>query len=461
MAQWSTPLPVSIYSNLSDRIQWEFPSGQRPRISAALAPAGSSRFFQRTALIASTSGTITIRIGDSQTDPVGATGDDLTPQFETQGSITITVGALSHTIRSTNDPSDPYAWDLPPDRRAAFLQFIADVRALSPIQAGTFTLNDGATIEPTVAINQPASTTIAGGDQIDLTAIATVELGTINSYLWTADAGSFLSATSRDTTWTAPRSFSTNRTYTLTLTATDDNGNQGSDTIDITVRATAAADPTVVIATSDMTVDGRAEVQLRLASATNVPSSVPPGFNIYRWTGIGTFSPQAYNDLTTVVTWTAPEAGLVDAIYVLTVTAHDTDGTSGSDAISITVRGNIGAFVQSSDERLVALRGVREVLELALDINEDAADVYELMLDGGIVEDREAAAVAQRLVNLCGPPGWRTGISLIQPALDFTADGEIDRFLTDRNLASVAMNSLLGLAGGRGVYSPLVGWKTD
>ena len=86
---------------------------------------------------------------------------------------------------------------------------------------------------PTVSIDTN-SQSVGGGQTIDLEATADDTDGTISTYLWSG-SGTFGNSGLENTTWTAPEAQSTNRTYTLRLTVTDNDGATAFDTVIMTV----------------------------------------------------------------------------------------------------------------------------------------------------------------------------------------------------------------------------------
>ena len=94
-------------------------------------------------------------------------------------------------------------------------------------------------VSPTVNITT-SNQTVDAGETISLAATATDQGGgTIASYLWTGN-GTFDNDDVEDPDWTAP-SPNSQTSYTLRLTATDDEGAEAFDTVIITVRAILVA----------------------------------------------------------------------------------------------------------------------------------------------------------------------------------------------------------------------------
>ena len=146
----------------------------------------------------------------SSSPPVVDTGPDLTDAFETNGTVTISAGALSITIEianaATSDTAEPYFWTFAGADLAAIQQFTTDYSRLRSEQqaATTLTLDDGVVasdaVAPTVAID-----TIRDGDAGSTVQLsATLTGGTYDEvdYAWSVTGGSLSGSTSATPTLT-------------------------------------------------------------------------------------------------------------------------------------------------------------------------------------------------------------------------------------------------------------------
>ena len=131
--------------------------------------------------------------------------------------------------------------------------------------------------DPTVEITTQDQTIDSGADLV-LSATATdLGAGSIASVLWTG-SGTFSNSAITGPTWTAPTP-SAETEYVLTLTATDNQGAQGVDTVTITVREPAAAE----LALSDFDDTGLDVVALALVTTGAAESTG----TVYRTAGNG------------------------------------------------------------------------------------------------------------------------------------------------------------------------------
>ena len=169
---------------------------------------------------------------------------------------------------------------------------------------------------------------VDSGQQINLSATATDQDGSVVSILWSG-FGVFGTPNSNNTTWRAP-SPSVQTDYVLRFTATDDDGATAFSEITITVRIVVVPNvpPTVGILTQDRIVNSGEIINLEAISSDS------DGIISQKdWTGGGVFgTPNEDN-----TSWTAPSP-MVLTQYVLTYSVTDDDGGVATDTVTITVR---------------------------------------------------------------------------------------------------------------------------
>ncbi|MBN8688851.1 MAG: DUF4990 domain-containing protein [Chitinophagales bacterium] len=216
--------------------------------------------------------------------------------------------------------------------------------ALNALIAGTYqfelrvTDNLGATGRDTVTVvvNTPPAVN-AGADQIinlptsntTLTGTATDPNGTISSYQWTKIAGptSFTIATA--TTAQTAITGLIQGVYQFVLTATDNHGGTGKDTVTVTVNlvpnqapvANAGANQTITLPTSTITATG---------SGTDPDGTIAS----YQWTKIS--GPATFTIVSPAQAQTAVQS-LVQGVYQFELRVTDNLGAIGRDTMSVTV----------------------------------------------------------------------------------------------------------------------------
>ena len=148
--------------------RWAFAAGSRPQIDAAFIPSGlvlgepdnetTERYFA--SIVLRSDGSLTLNFTTTNgNNPVG--NWDLTDQFETGGSFTLTQGQNSVTVEMSDigDSSEPYAGN-PTTSRAArqtFYNIMADA-------AASITLDDGAAVDPNAAPPKVTGVTATAND---------------------------------------------------------------------------------------------------------------------------------------------------------------------------------------------------------------------------------------------------------------------------------------------------------
>jgi len=212
----------------------------------------------------------------------------------------------------------------------------------------TVTDNQGATATDNVQITVNAATSPsnqlpvanAGADQtiqlptstVSLTGSGTDADGTIASYAWAKQSGPTGATIATPTTANTNVTGLTQGVYIFTCTVTDNQGAKVTDSIQVTVNAstTPANQLPVVNAGTDQTIQLPTSTVSLAGTATDADGTIAS----YAWTkqsgpAIGTMStPSA---VTTNIT------GLVQGVYVFTLTVTDNQGGKTSDNIQVTV----------------------------------------------------------------------------------------------------------------------------
>ena len=190
---------------------------------------------------------------------------------------------------------------------------------------------------------------VLGRTVLQLEATSADPDGTIDTYLWTADAedegmpGEFSDAAVEDPTWTAPATTTANQEVTLTLMVTE-----GVDSAIASVTITVLGGPTVDIDTADQDVAGGHELDL---VATAMSAVTDGTIATYAWTATaGTFSDAAVKD----PTWTAPATTAANQVVTLTLTVTDSDDATAIASVTITVRGTDPTVSIQTEDSVVA-----------------------------------------------------------------------------------------------------------
>ena len=146
MARQTFTIPASAFSGslfgTGSNNGWGLPAGGYLPVDAALAPAGATRLlgaiYDQSAF-----DFVALYFAETQTDSFSgfSAGHDLTPAFESGGSVTLEQGTHSATFALAGaDVSEPYEWN--PANYADFAAFIAAIDTAQDIEV---TLDDGVT----------------------------------------------------------------------------------------------------------------------------------------------------------------------------------------------------------------------------------------------------------------------------------------------------------------------------
>ena len=269
MASQTITLPPSAFS----RVQGEFSvtlivrfsfTTSRPQIDSSLIDGNVDRYLATVQF--ARMGTFNDNIFTISFDDAASGGDssnsDLSTQFETSGSITVTKGETSATIQMSDlaDTAEPYSGNPATGRDDRVAMFSA-LNSNQDVGA-TLVLDDGAAPATTVTANAGADKTVASGGTTTIGGADTVENGVgANSISWSVVSGTttaigtlLSSTTAASPTFTAPTLTRGGADATIVLRKTvTNNGISDPDDVTITVTAPAAlpvaAAPSVTINT--------------------------------------------------------------------------------------------------------------------------------------------------------------------------------------------------------------------
>jgi hypothetical protein len=164
------------------------------------------------------------------------------------------------------------------------------------------------------------------------------------TFLWTASAGTFSSATSATPIFTAP-SVAADTTVTLSLTATNTVGTSAPSTVTILVSKALA--PIIDPIANQSVVSGNSGNFAVTGSDPNVPAATPLTYSVAQ-SPLGTLTGLTVTQTPptgATVSYTAPTGVTVDTPVTLTITATNTAGVSTSATITLTITPAVVACV--------------------------------------------------------------------------------------------------------------------
>ncbi|HMJ74486.1 MAG TPA: DUF4214 domain-containing protein, partial [Iamia sp.] len=302
----------------------------------AAPAAGTSVSFEVTVtdtLGQTASDTITITVN---TPPTADAGDDQT--VDPGDTVTL---AGSGTDTETEDLDHQWTVASGPsvtlvDATSATATFTAPAGPATIVLELEVTDEHGLSATDTVTITVDGAPVVDAGDDQDVSPGSTVTLdGTDTAdpeggdldLLWSQDSGPVVALVGSDTATPTFPAGAGPATFVFTLTATDERGNIGTDTVTITVDGTPTAD-----AGDDQTVNPTTTVTLDGSGSTD-----PDGDALtYAWTQDAGPDVTLTGGETASPTFTAP-AGPDDLTFTLTVT--DEHGVSATDQVAVTVNG--------------------------------------------------------------------------------------------------------------------------
>ena len=148
MPEQTIQLLASWYGSVKS---WVPPDGSRPTINADLRGSGE-RFFGL--VRARPAGSFTVRFTSDQLEVSSPPGDDLTTEFETNGSIELIVGSNSLLVALAGaDMLEPYDWT--PSNSAEVTAFVALLSDTPGTESGQLIIRDFVPVRKTYLGSTP------------------------------------------------------------------------------------------------------------------------------------------------------------------------------------------------------------------------------------------------------------------------------------------------------------------
>ena len=393
------------FNNLIGRYRGWIISSNRPEIDSSLR-GDTARYLSGVRFWSE--GTFTIDFGSTST---AVRRSDLTTQFETGGSVTLTQGQNSVTIEMSDlgDTTDPYQGNPTTGRTERIALYNALISG-----AATIVLDDGTTPATTVTANAGADKTVASGGTTTIGGADTVENGSgANSISWSVVSGTTVtigtllsSTTAASPTFTAPTITAGGADLTIVLRKTvTNNGISDPDDVTITVTAPAAL-PVAVAPTVSIDSVAAGNEGTTVALSASVAGGTYDGAITYAWTVEG----GTLDDATAASpTWTRPAVNS-DTNYTIdlriSVVGTGTNARNGTTAsrnatqISATVN-NVAVVLPAADAPSVTINNVPagdegSATSLGATLGSggtyDGAVEYSWAVSGGTLSDNTAAA---------------------------------------------------------------------
>ncbi len=244
--------------------------------------------------------------------------------------------------------------------------------------------DDGGSSSDTISVQVVANVSPAvnvGNDEsvdertpVELTGIGVDGDGSIVSYLWTQTSGTLVPLTNADSTsvsFTTP-DISVEEILVFTLTATDDDGDVGTDSLQLTIIPNIA--PTAV-AGEDTEVDERETVTL-----TGLGSDSDGTVESYLWVQQSGTEVTLENTSSSSISFAAPSID-VGEVLVFELSVTDNDGDIATDTVEVTV--NPVSFEITLSENINRCGvPVTETVEITFIDSDGGQNLYSIEHDG-------------------------------------------------------------------------------
>lgn len=268
-----------------------------------------------------------ITLDEGQAGQLNATASDADGNitsylWQQMSGVTITLSDVAIANPAFTAP------DVTSDQQAVFRVTVTDNENASASDEVQINVN---WLRPLPEVSAGADQAVNEGETVNLAGSASIENGTISSYLWEQIAGTSVTLQSPNqasTSFVAPF-VAVNDTLTFRLTATDDQGESNSDTMQVVVNSTNTA-PTVD-AGDDQVVAIAQFVQL-----TAVASDVEGTVDSYSWQQLSGSVVSLSDPAIANPVFIAPDVA-VDEALLFEVMVMDNTGESAVDQVTITV----------------------------------------------------------------------------------------------------------------------------
>jgi hypothetical protein len=244
-------------------------------------------------------------------------------------------------------------------------------------QGGKSTDNIQVTVNAAVPANKPPVAN-AGSDfnitlpvnSVNLNATASTDPdGSVTTYLWTKISGpsQFNLGNSGSATTTASNLAA--GVYLILLKVTDNQGAISQDTVKIIVNAAPVNQPPVANAGADMSIT----LPINTVNLNGASSSDPDGtISIYNWSQV---SGPSQSSITSPANSSTDVGGLIQGVYVFSLTVTDNNGATSSDVISVTVNpaANIPPVANAGSSKSITLPTNTTTLDGSLSADPDGS----------------------------------------------------------------------------------------
>lgn len=257
---------------------------------------------------------------------------------------------LSGSATDTDGTISSYSWTQPSGpNTAVFSNANSASTGISGLIAGTYAFklkavdNSGASSTDTVNVVVNSIPDVNAGADLKITlptnsailsGSATDTDGTISKYQWTQSSGPSIATIQSPGAAQTSVSSLVQGTYVFNLKATDNRGAMGSDSVSVTVAATAVNTPPTANAGADKTITLPVGYNSMSTSLTGSGNDTDGSIASYTWTFVSGPNTPTFSSVSSAQTTVN---NLIAGVYTFNLKVTDNVGASGNDSIIVTI----------------------------------------------------------------------------------------------------------------------------